>query len=136
MKHRFSTAVRAWARVALPIGLLACTDRVDPTALERNTPPAPAAGSAARASLAVQDALTRLIPNLSHADRAAGLEQSFRELATALASANDAATASAFERARVALDSYGRASNADAEDVDAIRLAIDVQTETNTLASN
>lgn len=132
MTHRFTRFATRVVGVALPIGLSACLDPMDPASPERDSAPAKgAAVQGATASLAVQDALTRLIPNLSHPALAAALAHPLREFAAALADSNDAVTAVALERARAAVDQYASSSAEDEADVDAIRLAIAAHAATN-----
>lgn len=132
MKIRVTKFAARIVGVALPIGLSACSDQIDPASPE----PAPASAKgtavqAAAASPALQDALTRLIPNLSQGAPVATLTSALRALATAMASSNDAVTAVALERALAAVDQYASSSAADEADVDAIRLAIAVHAATN-----
>lgn len=130
MKHRFGRLATTIVGVALPIGLLGCSEQHDPASPETGVAPANGAVQAAGSS-AVQDALTRLIPNLSQSFPAAGLEPALHELAAALADSNHAVIAVALSRARAAVDQYASASTADEADLEAIRLAIAAHAPTN-----
>ena len=82
---------------------------------------------AAPRSAVIEDAIDRVFPALSDADRAAGLRVAVAAVLDALALRDDAAASAAIDRAEHLLDVYARAvgtENGDAADLDAIALAL------------
>lgn len=125
MHQRFTTLAAGIAGALLTTGLLACTDRPDPAAVAE-TPPAATANAGPNSNRsAVQDALTRLLPNLTNREQAAAVEQSLRALDSALAGRGEDAAMRARAAVAAALADYERAGGgADAADLEAIRLAL------------
>ena len=83
--------------------------------------------AAATRSAVIQDALDRVFPALSDADRAAGLRVAVAAVLDALDRRDDAVASAAIERAEQLLDVYARSvgtESGDAADLDAIALAL------------
>jgi hypothetical protein len=107
----------------LATGLLLGCQREGPTAEDREDGTV-APEAAIQASLAVEDALVRIVPALGEQAATGGIASALDDLTQALAAGQYRKSVQFVRAARQAIDEYQQASGADVADLDAIRLAL------------